>query len=263
MIQAIFVSWWFCPLLMSVLVGILCPATGAVLITQRRLLQANLISHGVVPGLVLAFAIGIDPALGGVISGLIGAVVAERLTSRRNEDSEAVINTVLAGTLGFGVLLIPLLKIRINLESILFGDLLAAGPSDLIRVLVATSVFLLILKTSYQQFLYLGLDPEGADASGLKVPRLRLLLGLVTSLVVVSSMSAVGIILVIGLLAAPALLGLNQAPSLHSAMIRSAGYGIILSFVGFLLAIVFNLSPGPLIGVLCLCSLTILKRKSN
>ena len=138
MIKEIFATWWICPLLMTILVGILCPATGTVLITQRRLLQANLISHGVVPGLVLAFAIGVDPALGGVISGLVGAVVAERLTLRRNEDNEAVINTVLAGTLGFGVLLIPLLKIRIDLESILFGDLLAAGPSDLIRVVVAS-----------------------------------------------------------------------------------------------------------------------------
>ncbi len=259
MIQAIFESWWICPLLMTILVGILCPATGAVLITQRRLLQANLISHAVVPGLVLAFAIGIDPALGGVISGLIGAVIAERLTSRNNENNEAITNTVLAGTLGFGVLLIPLLKIRIDLESILFGDLLSAGPNDLIRVLVATSVFLLLIKTSYQKFVYLGLDPEGAAATGLDVPRLRFSLGLVTSLVIVSSMSAVGVILVIGLLAAPALLGLNQAPSLHSAMIRSASYGLVISFLGFLLAIVFNLSPGSLIGVLCMISV-ILRR---
>ena len=258
MIQEFFAGWWICPFVMTLLVGILCPATGAVLITQRRLLQANLISHGVVPGIVLAFALGVDPAIGGVVSGLVGAVVAERLTSRRNEANEAVINTVLAGTLGFGVLLIPLLEIRIDLESILFGDLLAVGPADLIRVLVASSVFLLLLKTSYQKLVYLGLDPEGAAASGLIVPRLRFLLGFVTSLVVVSSMSAVGIILVIGLLAAPGLLGLNQAPSLSSAMIRSAGYGLTISLVGFLTAIALNLSPGPLIGVLCLVSLMLL-----
>ena len=64
---------------MALLVGILCPATGAVLITHRRLLQANLISHAVVPGIILALSIGVDPALGGIISGLIGAFVAERL----------------------------------------------------------------------------------------------------------------------------------------------------------------------------------------
>ncbi len=255
MLQVILGSWWIYPLLMTLLVGILCPVTGALLITQGRLLQANLISHGVVPGLVLAFAIGIDPSLGGIISGLIGALTAERLALRRKEYGEAVINTVLAGSLGFGVLLIPLLKIRIDLESILFGDLLAAGPTDIIRVSIATSVLLLLLKNSYQNLIYLGLDPEGAASIGLRVPRLKFSIAVVTSLVIVSSMSAVGVILVIALLAAPGLLGLNQAQSLNSAMIRSAGYGLIISFIGFLLAIALNLSPGPLIAVLCLFSL--------
>lgn len=240
---------------MALLVGMLCPATGAVLITHRRLLQANLISHAVVPGIVLALSIGVDPSLGGVLSGLVGAFVSERLTSKRNRDNEAVINTVLAGTLGLGVLLIPLLEIRVDLESILFGDLLAVGSNDLIRTLFSAIVLLLFLKTSYQKLVFLGLDPEGAIASGLKVPSLRLGLGFVTALVVVSSMAAVGVVLVIGLLSAPAIFGLSQAPSLHLAMLRSAGYGVIFSFVGFLLAITFNLSPGPLIGVLCLLSL--------
>ena len=246
---------------MALLVGMLCPATGAVLITHRRLLQANLISHAVVPGLVLALAIGVDPSLGGVLSGLIGAVIAERLSSNRSRDNEAIINTVLAGTLGLGVLLIPLLEIRVNLESILFGDLLAVGSTDLIRTLLSAITLLLLLKTSYQKLVYIGLDPESAAASGLRVSSLRLALGFVTALVVVSSMAAVGVVLVIGLLSAPALLGLYQAPNLHSAMLRSSGYGVLLSFVGFLLAIACNLSPGPLIGVLCLFSLVFLRER--
>ena len=244
---------------MALLVGMLCPATGALLITHRRLLQANLISHAVVPGIILALAIGVDPSLGGVLSGLIGAVVAERLASKRNRDNEAIINTVLAGTLGLGVLLIPLLEIRVDLESILFGDLLAVGSADLIRTLLATIALLLLLQTSYQKLVYLGLDPEGASASGLKISSLRLALGFVTALVVVSSMAAVGVVLVIGLLSAPALFGLYQAPSLHTAMVRSSGVGLLLSFGGFLLAIAFNLSPAPLIGCLCLFSLFFLR----
>ncbi len=240
---------------MAILIGIICPATGAVLITHRRLLQANLISHSVVPGIVLALAIGVDPSIGGVLSGLIGAIVAEQLASKRNGEQDAIINTVLAGTLGFGVLLLPLLEMRVDLESILFGDLLAVGSADLIRTLISGTSLLILLKTSYQKLVYLGLDPEGAAASGLNISSLRLLLGFVTAMVVVSSMAAVGVILVIGLLSAPALFGLYQAPSLHSAIVRSAGFGIIFSFTGFLLSIIFNLSPGPLIGFLCLCSL--------
>ncbi len=164
-------------------------------------------------------------------------------------------------TPGLGVLLIPLLEIRVDLESILFGDLLAVDSSDLIRTLLAGTALLLLLRTSYQKLVYLGLDPEGAASSGLNVPSLRLALGFVTALVIVSAMAAVGVILVISLLSAPALLGLHQAPNLYSAMLRAAALGILFSFVGFLLAISFNLSPGPLIGVICLLSLSCLRQR--
>ena len=42
------------PLLLAVLIGSLCPTAGSLLITQRRILLANLMAHSVLPGLVLA-----------------------------------------------------------------------------------------------------------------------------------------------------------------------------------------------------------------
>ena len=62
---------------------------GTVLITHKRLLQVNLISHCVLPGLALALALGIHPSIGGVISGLLGSVIAESLTNRKSENYEA------------------------------------------------------------------------------------------------------------------------------------------------------------------------------
>lgn len=249
------------PFIMALIVGIICPATGAILITHRRLLHANLISHAVVPGIVVALFIRIDPIFGGFFSGLIGAFIAEKLATKRNEENEAIINTVLSGTLGLGVLLIPLLERRINLESILFGDLLAVGAADVIRTLIAAITLILLLRNSYQKLIYLGLDPDGAAASGVNISSLRLSLGFVTSLVIVSSMSAVGVVLVLSLLSSPALLGLQQAHSLNSAMLRSSLLGILITFTGFMLAIILNLSPGPLIGVLCLVCISFLKKK--
>ena len=64
--------WWLIPLIITSFTGILCPAMGTILITHKRLLQVNLISHCVLPGLALAVAIGVDPSVGGVISGLLG-----------------------------------------------------------------------------------------------------------------------------------------------------------------------------------------------
>jgi zinc/manganese transport system permease protein len=99
--------WWLLPLTISLLIGAICPATGALLITQRRVLLANLMAHSVLPGLVVALAIGIDPSIGGLISGLLGALVAERLNRRFKGREEGAMNTVLAGFTALGVLLVP------------------------------------------------------------------------------------------------------------------------------------------------------------
>jgi len=250
-------EWWLLPLLVALVVGALCPLAGSLLLVQRRLFLANLVSHAVLPGLALALALRIDAGVGGVISGVAGALLAERFSnaSRLGQPGdEAVLNTVLAGFLGLGVLLIPLLGIRVNLEAVLFGDLLAAGPVDLLRSLLALAAMFLLLGFRYRHYVYLGVDPLGAASAGLPVQRLRLLLTLVTAFTVVSAMTAVGVVLVIGLMGAPALLALPGAQSLRQALWRSAALGTLLSGGGFVLAIQpwVNLPPGPLIGVLCL-----------
>jgi len=249
--------WWLLPLVLALVIGGLCPLAGTLLLVQRRLFLANLVSHAVLPGLALALALRLDPGLGGVISGLAGALLAERLSrgDRSGEGGdEAVLNTVLAGFLGLGVLLIPLLHIRVDLEAVLFGDLLAAAPADLLRSLLALVAVLLLLAWRYHHYVYLGVDPLGAASAGLPVQRLRLLLTLVTAFTVVSAMTAVGVVLVIGLMGAPALLALPGAHSLRQALLRAALLGMVLSGSGLLLAIQpwVNLPPGPLIGVMCL-----------
>lgn len=234
---------------------------GTVLITHKRLLQVNLISHCVLPGLALALALGVHPSIGGVISGLSGALIAESLSNKKNENYEAVMNTILAGSLGLGVLIIPLLGIRIDLEAVLFGDLLTANLGDLFRTLMAFVVFAFLMIFGYNKLVYVGLDPEGATNSGIKVSLLNLALGFTTALVIVSSMAAVGVILVIALLSTPTLLGLADAPALWIAMIRSSIFGFVISLLGFVLAMIFNLAPGPLISVLCIGALFFLPRK--
>ena len=249
--------WWLTPLILALLVGVICPATGSLLITQRRILLANLMAHSVLPGLVIALAFSWDPTIGGLISGLLGALLAERLNQRFKGREEGAMNTVLAGFIALGVLLVPLLQARVDLETLLFGDLLAANSSDLIRTLIATAGLLLLVSTRYEDLVFLGVDPDGAIAAKRPVPQIRFLAITVTALVVISAITAVGIILVIGLLCAPVLIHVERSNSLRNLILRSSGTGLILCSGGMLLAVLLDLPPGPLIGVLCVVSLTL------
>ena len=251
--------WWLLPLVLSLLIGVICPATGSLLITQRRILLANLMAHSVLPGLVLALAIGIDPTFGGLISGLLGALIAERLNQRFKGREESSMNTVLAGFTALGVLLVPLLQTRVDLETILFGDLLAANSSDLIRTLIATSALILLLMTRYEDLVFLGVDPDGAIAAKRPVTQIRFMAIIITALVIISAITAVGIVLVIALLCAPVLMHIENSISLKQLILKSAATGLALTSGGMMIAIAVDLPPGPVIGSLCMIML-ILKR---
>ena len=244
--------WWLVPLLISLLIGAICPATGALLVTQRRVLLANLMAHSVLPGLVIALAIGIDPSIGGLISGLLGALLAERLNRRFKGREEGAMNTVLAGFMAMGVLLVPLLEARVDLETVLFGDLLAANSADLTRTLISAAALVAMMLGCYRDLVFIGIDPEGAAVAKRPVQVIRLLSSLITALVVISSITAVGVILVIGLLCAPVLVHVERSQSLRELIWRSAGTGLLLCGGGMMLSIAIDLPPGPLIGTMCL-----------
>ena len=249
--------WWLTPLLLALLIGLVCPATGSLLLTQRRILLANLLAHSMLPGLVLALAFELDPTIGGLISGLIGALLAERLSQQFKGREEGAMNTVLAGFTALGVLLVPLLQARVDLETVLFGDLLAAGSNDLVRTGIAALALLMLLFRHYRDLVFLGVDPEGAVAARRPVSQIRFLSIVITALVVISAITAVGIVLVIGLLCAPVLMHVERSLSLRDLIVRSAGTGLILCGGGMMLAVAGDLPPGPLIGVLCVTMLFI------
>lgn len=251
--------WWLTPLILALLVGLICPATGSLLITQRRTLLANLLAHSVLPGLVLALAFEWDPTFGGLVSGLLGALLAERINQRYPGREEGAMNTVLAGFTAVGVLMVPLLSARVDLESVLFGDLLAANITDLTRTGIAGLALLTLLLTRYRDLVHIGVDPEGAAAAKLPIVQIRFIAIVVTAMVIISAITAVGIVLVIALLCAPVLIHLDQSKSLKGVMLRSAVTGVILCSGGMLLALISDLPPGPLIGVLCMAIL-ILRR---
>jgi zinc/manganese transport system permease protein len=247
--------WWLIPLAVAGLSGLVCPLLGTLLVLQQRLLATNLMAYAVLPGVVVAKALGWPVLLGGMGGAVAAVLLAEWLMAGRSADSgeaEAVLNTVLAGSLGLGVLLIQALELPVDLDGLLFGDLLVATPADLVRLLAALTLLLLVLRVRFRSLQWLALDPEGAEEMELPMRGLRLLMAALTALVVVSATAAVGLALVMALISAPALAALAAARSLPQALARAAGLGLGLALLGCTVALGLNLPPGPLMASCCL-----------
>jgi zinc/manganese transport system permease protein len=255
--------FWLIPLLLAGLCGLCCPLLGTLLVLQRRVLAANLMAYAVLPGVVIGQALALPPLLAGSASALGAVLLVEALIAIRGDEggaAEAVLNTVLAASLGLGVLLVQALGLPVDLEALLFGDLLVASPADLLRMALVLALVLLVTCRGFEQWQWLGLDPEGAEQLELPVRGLRLGMAALTALVVVCATAAVGLALVMGLICAPSLAALAGATSLGQALCRGALIGLVVSLVGCAVALGLDLPPGPLMASGCL--LLLLLRRS-
>ena len=248
--------FWLLPLSVAGLCGLICPLLGTLLILQRRVQATTLMAYAVLPGVVIAHALALPPLVGGVASASGAVLLAEALISAQPGDSgqtEAVLNTVIASSLGLGVLLVQVLDLPVDLNGLLFGDLLMAGPEDLLRLLLALVLLLTLLRWRFHQLQWLGLDPVGAEMMEQPMGHLRLLMAALTALVVVSATAAVGLALVMGLICAPSLAVLARSPwSLARALRAAALTGGVVAMGGCGLALQLNQPPGPVMACACL-----------
>ena len=231
----------------GIVVGILCPVVGSYLIVQRMALLGDVIAHAVMPGLSVSLFLGIDILIGAFVSGLLGAftIVLIRAQSRVKTDSAMALT--FSSYFALGVMLITVLRNKLDLDSFLFGDILSVTIADIQRTTVIALLILLAIKLFYKELLFYTFDPTGAKAIGLPVNMLYTGFMVMITLTIIASMQAVGVILVIALLVGPALTAYLLVKELHQMMLIGAGIGVVSSLIGIYLSYFFNLPSGPAI----------------
>jgi manganese/iron transport system permease protein len=137
----------------GILAAILCPVVGSYLIVQRMALLGDVIAHAVLPGLVIAAFFRIDLLIGAMCSGLLSASVIAAIKSQTKVKVDSAMALTFSSFFGLGVLLISLLKIKVDLDGLLFGDILSVSTKDVWRTAIATVVVLGAVKLFYKELL--------------------------------------------------------------------------------------------------------------
>jgi manganese/iron transport system permease protein len=190
-------------LIVSVLVGAVCAVLSCYLVLKGWSLMGDAISHAVLPGIVVAYVLGLPLAIGAFAAGLSCALLTGYLkeTSRVKEDT--VMGIVFSGMFGFGLVIFTKVETDQHLLHILFGNVLGVTVRDLIETAVIAGGTLAIVLLRRRDLLLYCFDPNHARAIGLPVRVLHYGLLVLLSLTIVGSLKAVGIILVIAMLVAP------------------------------------------------------------
>jgi manganese/iron transport system permease protein len=231
----------------SILIGILCPIVGSYLIVQRMALLGDVIAHCVLPGLSISFFLGIDILIGAFGSGILGSFIISWIRSQSRIKVDSAMALTFSSFFALGVMLISVLKTKLDLDNFLFGDILGVTLTDIQRTLVITVLILVAIRLFYKELLFYTFDPTGAQAMGLPVNVIYLGFMAAITLTIIASMQAVGVILVIALLIGPALTAYLMVKELHHMMGLGALIGVFVSLSGVYLSYYHNLPSGPAI----------------
>jgi len=233
--------------IIAVLLGILCAVAGSYLIVQRMALLGDVIAHAVLPGLAIAFYLGIDIFVGAFISGTFSTLIIAWIQSQSRVKVDAAMALVFSGFLALGIMLITLLKSKLDLHSFLFGDILGVTGDDVIRTLEITIFVLVMVAIFYKELLFYTFNPLGAQAIGLPVNLIHFGLISAITLTIIASMQAVGVVLVVSLLIGPAITAYLLVKELHQMMGIGAVIGAISSVTGMYISYYLNVPSGAAI----------------
>jgi len=245
------------------LVSTVCSVIGCFVILRRMSFLADALAHSMLAGVVAGYLLmklmfGVEASAPGM---LLGALLAGLLTvatigfvtrvSRIKQDTAiGIMYTGIFAIGGFFASYKPLSQhIQVDLYHFVVGSVLSVTDSDMWMLVGVTVVVLSAVLLFYRQLKLTSFDPVMAAAIGIPVVALDYLLTACASLVVVSGVSIVGVVLVVALVITPAASAYLVQDRLHRMMVVAVIMGVISSWLGYGLATVAGVAPGPAIVV--------------
>jgi len=219
------------------LAAVLCAVVGTWVLVRGMAFLGEALSHGMLPGVAIATLTGIPPVLGAAVSAGVMVLGVGALRRRARLSYDTSIGLLFVGMLALGVIIVSSSRsFATDVTAILFGDVLAVTRADVGGLAIAAAVALAVAVAFHRPFTALAFDTRKAATLGLH-PRLAevVLIGLVT-LAVVASYRAVGTLLVVGLLLAPAAAARAWTRHVASTMLLGAGIGAAAVLVGLLVS---------------------------
>jgi manganese/iron transport system permease protein len=234
-------------LMVGVLVGVLCPVVGTYLLVQRMALLGDVMAHSVLPGLAIAFFLKINILIGAFVSGVISALLIAWIRSQTRVKVDAAMALIFSSFFALGVLLITLLRNKLDLDSFLFGDILGVTQVDVIRTAFITAIVLSLIRIFYKELFFYTFDRLGAQAIGLPINLIYIGLMSGVTLTIIASMQTIGVVLVVALLVGPSTTAYLLVKELHHMMGLGAFIGAITSLFGMYASYYLNVPSGPCI----------------
>ncbi|WP_156761669.1 zinc ABC transporter permease AztB [Microbacterium karelineae] len=233
----------------GVLIACLCAIVGTWVVTRGMAFLGEAIGHGMLPGVAIATLAGWPALIGGAASAIAMSAAIGALQRRGRLSYDTTIGLLFVGMLSLGIIIVSHSRsFATDATVILFGDILAVRVGDIALIAAALVITLAVAWIMHRSFVAAAFDTRIAQTLGLR-PRLAhvVLTGLVT-LAIVASYQAVGSLLVVGMLLAPAVAAGQWTRTIVSTMALAAVFGSVAVAVGLLVSWHAATAAGPTIA---------------
>ncbi|ADG62125.1 metal ABC transporter permease [Moraxella catarrhalis] len=232
---------------LSSLVGGVCAFLSAYLMLKGWSLIGDALSHAVVPGVAIAYALGAPYALGAFFSGILAALSILWIKSVTKLREDAVIGFIFTTFFALGLFIISLNPTAINVQEIIFGNILGIANTDMYQVTVVMVITLLILLIFWKDLLLVFFDEIQAKAVGLSSKYYKLLFFSLLSACVVSALQTVGAILVIAMVITPGATAYQLTDKFRTLILIAGAIGVITGGFGVYLSYFLDGATGGII----------------
>ena len=227
------------------LAGALAGLIGVQVVLRRLSFFTMALTHATFPGVVAAAILGVDILLGGAAAGVVVALGVAAIGRRRGQSAASATGVLLAAGFALGAGLVATQNgFSRDLSSFLVGSVLTVSPRDLATTAVVLVVVAAVLLVCARPLMYTGFDRDGARAAGFAAGRWDLVLLFTIELVVVTIVPAVGTILALALIVAPAAAARQWSTRLGVITALAVGFGAASGLGGLYASMRWDIAAG-------------------
>lgn len=231
----------------SGLVGAVCAFLSAYLMLKGWSLIGDALSHSVVPGVAGAYMLGLPYSLGAFLSGGLAAAAMLFIHSRSSLKVDAVIGLIFTGFFGLGLFMVSLSPTSVDIQTIVFGNILSITPFDALQTVIIGVITLAVLLWYWKDLMVVFFDETHARIVGLSVTRLKVIFFTLLSASTVAALQTVGAFLVIAMVVTPGATAYLLTDRFHKLLQLSVVIGVFSCVIGVYISYFFDGATGGVI----------------
>jgi zinc transport system permease protein len=221
---------------------------GCFVVWRRMAYFGDALAHSALLGVALAAALQVNLLLGVIAFSLVLAAGLVALERQRLLAVDTLLGVLAHGGLALGLIAVSFLhSVRIDLLSLLFGDILAASSADLALIGVMLIVVLGALAALWRPLLAATVQAELAAVEGVRIGGSRLAFTLLLAGVVGVGMKIVGVMLIVALLVIPAAAARRLARTPEQMAVGASALGALAVALGLWGSLQWDVPSGPAI----------------